>query len=131
MFTLVKQPDPKLDLNLKPEGKNPLQFAVSARQKLGDEKRLVRLYGSETTLIRFESNGTYARLHLLNYANRTSEGLQVRVLGNWKNVTVHLAPSATEPASSGPAAELVAAGGATEFTIPSLPIYAVVELRQN
>lgn len=131
LFKLVRQPDPKLDLNLKPEGGNPLEFAVSARQKLGDEKRLVRLYGSETTMIRLESNGTRARLHLLNYANPEPEGLQVRVLGNWKNVTVHLAPSATEPGSSGPAAELAVAGGATEFTIPSLPVYAVVELRQN
>ena len=131
LFKLVKQPDPTLDLNLKPEGKNPLQFAVSARQKLGDDKRLVRLYGSETTLIRFESGETRARLHLLNYANRKSEGLQVRVLGNWKNVTVHLAPSANEPASSSPAADLVVAGGVTEFTIPSLAMYAVVEMRQN
>ncbi len=131
LVKLVKKPDPKLDLNLKPEGKNPQQFAVMARQKLGDDKRLVRLYGSETTLIRFESNGTRARLHLLNYANRKSEGLQVRVLGNWKHVTVHLAPSATEPSSKGPASDLVVADGATEFTIPALSIYAVVELQQD
>ena len=131
LFKAVKQPDPKLDLNLKPEGNNPNEFAVMARQKLGDDKRLVRIYGSETTLIRFESDGSRARLHLLNYASRKSEGLQVRVLGNWRNVTVHHAPSGTEPASKGPAAELVVADGATEFTIPSLAIYAVVELRQN
>ena len=131
LFKLVKKADPKLDLNLKPEGKNPQKFAVDARQKLGDEKRLVRLYGSETTLIRFESNGTRARLHLLNYANRKSDGLQVRVLGNWKNVTVHVSPTATEPASKGPAADLNIADGATEFTIPTLGIYAVVELQQN
>ena len=131
LFKLVKQAQPNLDLNIKPEGDNPQQFAVTIRQKLGDEKRLVRIYGSETTLIRFESNGTRARLHLLNYANRKAEGLQVRVLGNWQKVTVHLAPSGTEPASKGPAADLVVAGGSTEFTIPSLAIYAVVELQQN
>ena len=51
LFKLVKKADPKLDLNLKPEGKNPQKYAVDARQKLGDEKRLVRIYGSETTLI--------------------------------------------------------------------------------
>jgi hypothetical protein len=131
LFKLVKQPDPKLDLNLKPEGNNPHQFAVMARQKLGDDKRLVRLYGSETTLVRFESNGTRARLHLLNYSNRKSEGLQLRVLGNWKKVVVHLAPSETEPASQGPASDLAIADGATEFTIPALSGYAVVELQQN
>ncbi len=130
LFKLVKKADPKLDLNLKPEGKNPNEFVAMARQKLGDDKRLVRLYGSETTLIRLEGNGERARLHLLNYADRKSEGVQVRVLGEWKHVTVHLAPTASEPASEGPAADLSVSAGATEFTLPSLSMYAVVELEK-
>jgi len=130
LFKVVKKADPQLDLNLKPEGKNPNEFAVMARQKLTDAKRLVRLYGSETTLVRLEGNDTRSRLHLINYGNRPAEGLQVRVQGEFKNVTLHLAPSGQEPASKIAAPDLMTGEGVTEFTVPSLAVYAVVELNK-
>ena len=53
LFRVVKAPDPKLDLNLKPtpeEAADPFAYAQKVRQKLGDEKRLVRLYGSDVVI---------------------------------------------------------------------------------
>ena len=65
------------------EAQNPEAFALSVRRLLTDEKRSLRLYGSEVVLARLTRDAGRARLHLLNYGGRPIDGLRVRLLGSW------------------------------------------------
>ncbi|HPQ17434.1 MAG TPA: hypothetical protein PLP04_19550, partial [Bryobacteraceae bacterium] len=115
------------DLNLRPgpDAADPVLFAVKARQQLTDERRLVRIYGSDTVLVRLAGDGTRARVHLLNYAQRPVEGLRVRVRGIYKTGVLHV------PETEGAAlADYAASDGATEFTVPRLEVYAVIDLNR-
>jgi hypothetical protein len=131
LFRLVTAPDPRLDLNVqlgspdfpRSAAANPSDFARLVRRKLTDEKRLLRIYGSEVVVGRLTGDGSHARLHLLNYSARKVEGLRVRVLGSYRNA--QLFSPETVPAIS----DFVAADGATEFSLPALETYAIVDLR--
>lgn len=127
LFRVAAAPDPSSDLNLRPgpQAADPVRFAVRARQELTDERRLVRIYGSDTVLVRLAGDGTRARVHLLNYAQRPVEGLRVRVRGIYKTGVLH----APETAGA-PLADYAASEGATEFTVPRLGVYAVVDLNR-
>jgi hypothetical protein len=94
------------------------------RRRLTDERRSLRLYGSEAVIGRLFRDASRARLHLLNYGGRPIEGLRVRVLGSW-------APGEALVFGQGRAAvEDYAKGeGATEFSLGTLGAYAVVDLR--
>ena len=122
LFRVVTAPDPKLDLNVKPKGGDPSAFAYEVRQKLTDGKRLLRLYGSEVVVARLSGDAARRRVALLNYGPRPVEGVRIRVLGRWPKVTAHVYGEKVEPADVTTDAE------ATEFSLPRLPIYAVVEL---
>ena len=90
LYRIVSAPDPHLDLNIrlgskeypKSEAANPSQLAQKIRAELTDEKRLLRVYGSEVVIARLMGNAGRVRIHLLNYANRPVTGLRVRVLGS-------------------------------------------------
>jgi hypothetical protein len=126
LYKIVTAPDPKLAVNVRPtkaEASDPSRLAQKIRAQLGDEKRLVRLYGSEVVIARLTGNGTRARLHILNYANRPVVGLRVRVLGSWAKQTV-LAFGKPDLKL----ADVVVDGAATEFTLPEAGTYAVVDL---
>jgi hypothetical protein len=103
--------------------KEPSDFALKVRRQLSDERRSLRLFGSEAVIARLTSDGRRARLHLLNYGGRDIEGLRVRVRGAW-------AGDAAQVAGHGPLplADRSVADGATEFTIPRVSAYAVVDL---
>ena len=93
------------------------------RRRLTDEKRSLRLYGSEAVLGRLLRDGSRARLHLLNYGGRPIEGLRVRLLGSWAQ------PQALVFGEGRTAVdEYVVRDGATEFSLPSLGPYAVIDL---
>ncbi|HOL73322.1 MAG TPA: hypothetical protein PLA43_07890 [Bryobacteraceae bacterium] len=127
LFRVASAPDPSSDLNLRPgpDAADPVLFAVKARQQLTDERRLVRIYGSDTVLVRLAGDGTRARVHLLNYAQRPVEGLRVRVRGIYKTGVLHV------PETEGAAlADYAASDGATEFTVPRLEVYAVIDLNR-
>lgn len=103
--------------------RDPYSFAVDLRYKLTDEKRLLRLYGSEVVLGRLEGSPSQMRLHLVNYGGRNVPGLRVRVLGRFSKGDFS--------ALGLPGSELrdyVQTEGATEFTVPELGPYAVVDL---
>ncbi len=107
------------------DAKNPGTVAKVVRANLTDEKRSVRVYGSQVVVARLTASGDHVRLHLLNYAGaeRKVEGLRVRVLGRYPNHQLALA--------GGPQVELMdysAEADATEFTLPELSTYAVVDL---
>ena len=95
------------------------------RQKLGDERRLLRIYGSDVLLGRLTGEGGKARLHLINYGERKVGGLRVRVRGAYARGT--LTAFGMEKADL---ADYASEGGATEFTIPEMPTYAVVDLNR-
>jgi hypothetical protein len=132
LFRVVPAPDPKFDLNIKIGGKeyprseaaNPAAFSTKIRQKLTDEKRLVRLFGSDVVLARLTGDGPRLRLHLINYSDRKVEGLRVRMRGEYRHGTL----SALD-VKNAELADYNAADGATEFTIPEMNVYAVIDLK--
>lgn len=122
LFRVVSKPDAKLDVNVKPKPGDPNAFAYEIRRKLTDPKRLLRLYGSEVVVARLSGDATRRRVALLNYGNRTVEGVRVRVLGRWPKVTAYAFGETVE------AADVVVEAAATEFSLPRVPAYVVVEL---
>lgn len=131
LYKIVAAPDPHLDMNIKlgtkeypqEQAADPSFMARKLRGQLGDEKRLLRVYGSEVVIARLLGNKDHARVHILNYANRPVSGLRVRVLGAYARQSIK--------AFDKPDAKLQdvsVEGGATEFTVPELRTYAVVDL---
>ena len=133
LFQLVASPDRRLKLNVKlgtreyplEDARNPGTVAHAVRFNLTDEKRSVRIYGSPVVVVRLTASAGHARLHLLNYAgaSRKVDGIRVRVLGHYSKHQLWLA--------DGAGVELLdysAEPDATEFTLPKLKTYAVVDL---
>ncbi len=103
--------------------KNPAAFAAGVRSRLGDEKRLLRVYGTDVVLAHFETGDGHARVHLLNYSNREVQGARIRVLGRYRMDGYY---ALAQPETS--VQDFAVNAGATEFTIPSLTRYAVIDL---
>jgi len=131
LFHVIPAPDPQYDLNIrlgagaysKEDAADPYAFAMQMRRQLTDEKRLLRIYGSNVVLARLTGNGVQARVHLLNYGSRTVKGLRVRVLGSYARAKL-----AAFERESTKVADFDARDGATEFSIPEMGAYAVVDL---
>lgn len=122
LFRVVSTPDKKLDLNVKPQAGDPNAFAYQVRQKLTDSKRLLRLYGSEVVVARLFGDAGRRRVALLNYGGRVVEGVRIRVLGQWPKVTAYAFGEKVD------AADVVVEGGATEFSLPRVTAFVVVDL---
>jgi hypothetical protein len=131
MFRLVPSPDAKLGLNVQlgsarfPKAANPSDVAQQIRFELTDEKRSLRIYGSEVVLCRLTGDDKRAQVQLLNYAagSRPVNGLRVRVLGRYPKHRLKI--------FGVPDAALVdyeAMADATEFTVRELKSYAVIDL---
>ena len=131
LFEAVPKEAPHVALNVRigskafprKEAQNPETFALSVRRLLTDEKRSLRLYGSEVVLARLTRDAGLARLQLLNYGGRPIEGLRVRLLGSWVPGEAR-AFGETRLAVE----DLVAADGATEFSLGTIGPYAIVDL---
>lgn len=132
LFRVVKSPDPTAGLNVKigspafPEAlaANPAKFADEVRTKLTDRKRSLRIYGSESVLGRLETGAVSARVHLLNYTTSNVEQVRIRVLGSY--TVSHASIFGQENAA---VADADTQAGATEFTVPVMGPYAVIDLR--
>jgi hypothetical protein len=133
LFTVARAPGAGVPLEVRIGSKefpresaeDPATFALSVRRRLTDEKRSLRLYGSEAVLGRLLRGAGRARLHLLNYGGRPIEGLRVRLLGTWAE------PSALVFGEGRAAVQdYVTRDGATEFSLPSLGPYAVIDLSE-
>jgi hypothetical protein len=133
LFRLVTAPDRNLKVNVKlgskeyplEDAKNPGNVAHQVRYKLTDEKRSLRIYGSQVVVARLEAANGRARVHLLNYAGaaRKVNGIRVRVLGQYSKHQL--------AAADGAGIELLdytVDPDATEFTVPELKTYAVIDL---
>jgi hypothetical protein len=133
LYRVVTAPDPRLDINVRlgseqyPRSavENPNDFAARVREKLSDEKRLLRLFGTYTVLANLTSNSSRARLYLVNYAPRPARHVRVRVLGTYQKARLREAADAKQEV-----VDYAVAEGATEFTIPQIAIYAVVDLEK-
>jgi hypothetical protein len=133
LFQVVRAPDPKYDLNVqigtkeypKSAAANPAAFAVLVRQKLGDEKRLLRVYGTDVVIGRLTGDERNARLHLINYGGSKVEGMRVRVRGDYAHGSV-----AAFGTGNATLTDYSVANGATEFTIPEMDVYAVIDLQK-
>jgi hypothetical protein len=133
LFQIVRKRAPSLELNVeigskdytREQARDPYFLAQKIRADLGDDKRLVRIFGSQVTVARLAGDTGRARLHLLNYAgpSRPAVGVRVRVKGPYRSA---------RPAIYGnPTAQLqdVSTGqDAIEFTVKQLDLYAVVDL---
>jgi len=127
LFHVIPSADLKYDLNIRsvPEAANPYEFAMNIRRQLTDEKRLLRIYGSNVVLVRLTGDAAQARVHLLNYGRATVKGLRVRVLGSYAQGKL---AAFAHPAKT--LEDYTVQDGATEFTIPEIGAYAVVDLRR-
>jgi hypothetical protein len=105
------------------EAANPDALALKVRAKLGDDKRSLRVFGSEVVIARLTGDVGRRRVQLLNYGGRRIDGVRVRLLGAWKPGEALVLQHGKMPVDA-----LVVEGGATEFSLPVLGPYAVVDL---
>jgi hypothetical protein len=131
LFRVVSAPAPELHVNVRlgtkeypaKDAADPSALALKVRRRLTDERRTLRIFGSEVVIARLTGQGPRRRLHLLNYGGREIEGLRVRLLGPY--------PEGEAYAAGGGRLTLedhLVAEGATEFTLPRLGTYGVVDL---
>ena len=133
LYQVVTAPDPKYDLTVqigskefpKEEALDPFGFAALVRQKLTDEKRYLRIYGSDVVLGKLNGDGRRLRVHLINYGGGKVDGLRVRVLGSYQHGKL-AAFGIVNPTL----ADYAQIDGGTEFTIPEMAEYAVIDLEK-
>jgi len=133
LFHPTPAADAKYDLNIRlgtteypqEEAANPYEFAMKIRHQLTDEKRLVRIFGSNVVLARLTGDASQVRVYLLNYGKATVKGLRVRVLGSFEHgkLWAYEHPHAALEDES-------MQDDAAEFTIPEMATHAVVDLRR-
>lgn len=133
LFRVVPAPDLGLDLNVRfgvddyltGEVSDPSRLAQKVRAKLTDDRRLLRVFGTETVVGRLMGDDKRVRVHLLNYAGgrRSRYGIRVRVLGRYQH-----RQAAVFGVDNPDIQEYVVTNEATEFTIPEMGAYAVIDL---
>jgi len=131
LFDVVQAPAPRFAINVRigsPEyprekAADPSAFALEIRRRLTDEARALRVYGSEVVICRLTAGGNVARLHVINYGGREIEGLRIRVRGIYGGGEAHVAGAGRVALQ-----DRSAASGATEFSLPRLATYAVIDL---
>jgi hypothetical protein len=138
LYRVVPAPDPRLDLTLQlgttefptAAAGNPYEFAALVRAKLGDDKRLVRIYGTNTVIARLTGDRTRAPLFLLSYAasRRPQRGnlqaMRVRVLGRYQP-TLAAYGAEQDTALTDPRNP----ENATEFWVPDFSVIAMIDLK--
>ncbi|HLK63384.1 MAG TPA: hypothetical protein VKU19_08090 [Bryobacteraceae bacterium] len=132
LFRVVSAPDSHLKLNVRigskeypaADAQDPGAMAQIIRGNLTDEKRSLRIYGSPVVIGRLTGSNGHVRVQLLNYsgATRKVDGLRVRVLGSYP---MHHAAAA---GSSPELQDYTVEKDATEFTLPELKTFAVIDL---
>lgn len=98
------------------------------RMNLTDARRSVRIFATSVVIVRLTGDRDKARLHLLNYGAAHSikvGGFRVRVLGRYPKFQIHSFGAPREQLQ-----DYEVLSDATEFTVPELKTYAVVDLSQ-
>jgi len=131
LFRIVPAPSDQYRVSVKlgtPEfpadaAKDPSAFALKVRRMLTDEQRSLRIFGTEIVIGRLTGDGSRRRLHLLNYGGRDTEGVRVRVRGTFPDGEAHVAGQGKVSLDDRGIVD-----GGTEFTVPRLGPYGVVDL---
>jgi hypothetical protein len=131
LYRIEKNPDPKFPLNVRlgtteypaEEANNPSLVAHKIRSQLGDDHRSLRVYGSQVVIARLLAGPRQARLFLINYSANPVLGLRIRVGGEYSKGDVRAFKIA-----DGSLADWTRDGAMTEFTLPELRVFAVVDL---
>ena len=132
LFEVLQTPSPRFRVNIvigsreypAADAADPSAFALKIRRLLTDEQRSLRFYGSEVVIGRLTGDGQRVRLHVINYGGREIEGLRVRVRGAYATGDAYVAGSGRVPL-----ADHVVADGATEFSLPRIGPYAVIDFK--
>jgi hypothetical protein len=131
LYQVVKAPAARFRLNIAigsrdypvAEAADPSAVALKIRRQLTDEQRSLRVYGSEVVIGRLTGDARRIRLHLINYGGREIEGLRVRVRGAYAAGDAYIHGTGRAPLQ-----DHVVADGATEFSMPRIGVYAVIDL---
>jgi hypothetical protein len=131
LYQVVKSPSARFRINIAvgsreypaAEAADPSAFALKIRRQLTDEKRALRVYGSEVVIARLTGDAGRIRLHLVNYGGREIEGMRLRVRGAYGSGDAWVAGTGRVALQ-----DHVVADGATEFTLPRFGVYAVIDL---
>jgi hypothetical protein len=131
LFEVVRAPSPRFRINIRigapeyprEEAADPSAFALKIRRQLTDDQRALRVYGSEVVICRLMGDAGRARLHLINYGGREIDGLRIRLRGAYSDGEAHVAGAGRLRLQ-----DQVAASGVTEFSVPRLTTYAVIDL---
>ena len=131
LYEIVKAPSARYRLTVAvgsrefpvEEAADPSAFALKIRRLLTDEQRTLRIYGTEVVIARLVGDAARVRLHLINYSGREIEGLRVRLRGAYGTGEAFAAGAGRVALQ-----DHVVAGGATEFSLPRIGIYAVIDL---
>ena len=131
LYEIVKAPSARYRLTVAvgsrefpvEEAADPSAFALKIRRLLTDEQRTLRIYGTEVVIARLVGDAARVRVHLINYSGREIEGLRVRLRGAYGTGEAFAAGAGRVALQ-----DHVVAGGATEFSLPRIGIYAVIDL---
>jgi hypothetical protein len=131
LYQVVKAPSARFRLNIAmgsreypiEDAADPSAFALKIRRQLTDDQRTLRLYGSEVVIARLTGDAGRIRLHLINYGGREIEGLRLRVRGAYGTGDAYVAGTGRVALQ-----DHVVADGATEFSLPRMATYAVIDL---
>jgi hypothetical protein len=131
MFHVVKEASSQFAINVavgsaafpREEAADPSAFVLKIRRQLTDERRSLRLYGSEVVIGRLTGDAERIRLHLVNYGGREIEGLRVRLRGAYRAGQAHVSGAGGLALQ-----DHVVADGATEFSVPRISTYAAIDL---
>jgi hypothetical protein len=129
-YRVVKDKAPHLDLLVRLGSKdfpaeaaaNPNDFAARVREKLTDDKRLLRVYGSYTVIGHLTGDASKGRLYLLNYGRNPARDVHFRVLGSYSRVRVL---DSADPKLQH--SDFSLHRGGTEFTIPVIQTYTIID----
>jgi hypothetical protein len=116
---------PKGDYALNAKMTNAYEAMQDIREKLGDDKRVLRIMGSELTLAVAAREGNRVRVHFINYGQRPVDHLRIRVLGAFpqSSIKAHLYGDIATKIK-----DFEAGKDYTEFTLESLGLYGVLDL---
>jgi hypothetical protein len=120
LYRIEKNPDPALRLNV---DNARAAEAHRVRSEIGDDRRSLRIYGSEVVIGRLMDGPSEGRVFLLNYGARPVLGLRVRVRGRYSKGELRAFGIADAKLF-----DWTDDGQAVEFTIPELRAFAVIDL---
>jgi hypothetical protein len=132
LFEIVKAPSASFPINIAvgsaaypaEEAADPSAFALKVRRQLTDDRRTLRVFGSEVVICRLTGDATRTRLHVINYGGREIEGLRIRLRGTFRDGEANIAGAGRVSLQ-----DYSVADGATEFSLPRLTTYAVIDLK--